>query len=493
MALNKDISAAARKARIPDRLEALLAHLGDLLPADERPAFRRLMLEPPAPSLRLNPLHPCAPALRRALLGRARPVPWCADAFELDGDAPPLGRCLEHLLGGFYVQAKATTLAVEALGPQPGHTVLDMAAAPGGKTTQIAAAMRNTGLLLANDSQRSRLPALVGNIERCGVANTVVSHAPGAMLARHFDNFFDRVLLDAPCSGDGIVNKNLGMLRYWSPEEACNKGNQQKGLLRAAFHMLKPGGIMVYSTCSLSLEENEDVLAGLMHKYPGQVEFLPVEGIESAPLPPGPAAPYPEALQRVVRVWPHRHTTEGACLARIRKNGETQWPKGLQTAAWTVPPPAPPAPEAEDAARHLSALWGMDTPLPAGSRLDHDGKYLVVWPEAAPSLKESYPYFLRGGLRLAKRHREHYYLTQQGAGLWGDRARAPALELDWEQTRRLFAGRTLHLAESQSLRGEALCRFGEWTLCRGAVAEGGRTFAPHLPKSMRNEDLCRLV
>jgi 16S rRNA (cytosine1407-C5)-methyltransferase len=490
MKMNKDISAAKRKAEEQQRLEALLDHLGTLLPETERTSFRHYMLVAPPPTIRLNPLQPATAGLAEALAGRTRPVPWCADAFEFTEPAPPLGHCLEHLLGGFYIQAKATTLAVEALGPKPGERVLDLAASPGGKTTQIAAAMGNSGLLLANDFHRQRMSALVGNIERCHATNTVLSQAPGTLMARYFHNFFDRVLLDAPCSGDGIVNKNLNMLRYWSPEDARNKANMQKGLLRAAFHMLKPGGTLVYSTCSLSLEENEDVVLGLMEKYPGQVDLQPIACLEATPLPPAIAAAYPPQLQRAVRIWPHHHHTEGAFVACIRKNSETQWHKIQEPCDWTPPPPNP---EAEAACQRLGSLWGMEVEMTAETRCDFDGKYLVRWPLLAPGLKSEFPHFLRAGIKLAKPHRDHLFLTQQAVGLWGHRSQAPALELDWEQTRTLFSGQPLHFDPPLSFGGETLCRFGAWTLCRGVVEAEGRLFSPHLTKSLRTKELCRLV
>ena len=200
---------------------------------------------------------------RSYLHQRGQSVPWCSEGFALPESDTSLGQTIEHAMGAYYVQAKAPMLAVEVLAPQPGERVLDLCAAPGGKATQIAARMQNSGLLLANEPQRKRMPALVGNLERCGVANHVLTQAIGTMLTRYFPNFFDRILVDAPCSGDGIVRKDQNMLTYWSPQDAQHLAQQQKGLLRAAYQMLRPGGTLVYSTCSLSLEENEEVLLGL--------------------------------------------------------------------------------------------------------------------------------------------------------------------------------------------------------------------------------------
>ena len=170
--MNKDRNAAARKAFDPAKLQLLLEHIGRLLPNEnERRAFCDCSQTPPPASLRINPLqaqsHRLLPHLHR--LGRA--VPWCGDAFVFPESEKGLGQMLEHAMGAYYIQAVAPMLAVEVLAPRPGERVLDLCAAPGGKTTQIAARMHNSGLLIANEIQHKRIPALVGNLERCGVVN----------------------------------------------------------------------------------------------------------------------------------------------------------------------------------------------------------------------------------------------------------------------------------------------------------------------------------
>ena len=313
-----------------DQLEALLRHQARLLPDPaEAQAFGHHMVCPPPACLRLNPLVYQSELLRPFMQRTAESVTWCPDAFVLSEPGHRLGHCLEHALGAVYIQAKATTLAVEALAPQPGERVLDLAAAPGGKATHAAGLMKNTGLLVANEPSRRRLAALIGNLERCGAHNTVTTSASGTLLARWFHNFFDRVLLDAPCSGDGIVCKDQTVLGYWSIEDARRKSCEQIGLLRAAFHMLRPEGTMVYSTCSLSTEENEDVVLGLMRRYPDQVELRAVDRVETAPLPAGVASSYPDQLRRIVRLWPHHHQTEGGTVALLTKRGTTEWDRPL--------------------------------------------------------------------------------------------------------------------------------------------------------------------
>lgn len=474
------------------RLEALLAHLEQLLPAGEqRAAFRRATLEAPPPTLRLNPLRLQPRALEAWLRQGAEAVPWCAQAFVLADSEQRLGSTLEHALGAFYLQAKAPSLAVEALDPQPGEKVLDLAAAPGGKATQIAARLGNTGLLLVNEPAGSRMPALVGNLERCAVGNVVLSKAPGVLLARHFHNYFDRVLLDAPCSGDGVLCKDTRMLDYWSPEEAAHKAQQQKGLLRAAFHMLRPGGVLVYSTCSLSLTENEEVLSALLRRHGTHIEVLPVAGLAPAALPPEVASRFPEDFARMRRIWPHLHRTEGAFVAALRKRESTAWEVVEGDASeWEE------ANEEGAAAPVRAALeerWGFELALPAGQALVLEGRHLTMEPRLAAGMRAHLPYFVRAGLHLARRQKEHYFLSQGAVALWGDRMQGRRVQLEWGQIQALFRGEVLVLDPPVPQRGEVLCSFGEWTVCWGLIEEQGHRLRGMVPKWARKPKLERLL
>lgn len=491
---NKEPRREMRKEdREQTRLQDLLHHLEQLLPdSAQRQAFRRCSLTPPPSSLRLNPLMPPAANLLPGLLEGGRQAPWCKHAFDLPGPLVSPGHTLEYALGAFYIQAKAATLAVTALDPRPGERILDLAASPGGKATQIAAGMENSGLLIANEPQGKRIPGLVGNLERCGVANAIVTKAPGTLLARYFHNFFDRILLDAPCSGDGIVRKDLGMLRYWSVADSRRQAQQQTGLLRAAFHMLRPGGTMVYSTCSLSLQENEDVLLGLIKKFPDITEVLKVEGIDLVPLPSEFAMRYPATLAGCARVWPHLHDTEGAFVARIRKLGETAWTRcDADNGSWI--PASESDPEADRARRHLRAHWIFEPPCPPGQHLAMDGRHLCLQPRETAAFKRHFPFYVRGGMRIARSHKDHYYLSQQAVTMWGGEMQGPSLELTWPQVQTLFRGESLELEQGSPFKGEVLCRHGCWTLCRGLVQIGGPTLLKAmLPRQLLRPQLAKL-
>ena len=504
---NKDRSARSGNDRAPvagtdagerqRRTDLLLDHLGQLLPPGQRAAFRTASTTPPPASLRLNPLVDPPDELRAALERRGTATAWCPDAYTLDRHEVRLGHSLEHAVGAVYVQAKAATLAVEVLAPQPGERVLDMAAAPGGKAIQIAARMRNSGLLVLNDMQSQRMPALVGNLERCGVANAAITRLDGNRMAQYFHNYFDRILLDAPCSGDGILRKDTGLLSYWSVEDARRQAQHQKGLLRAAFHMLRPGGVLVYSTCSLSLEENEEVLLGLLSKAADKVEIMPVEQGPEQPLPAAIAARFPAALARCSRVWPHLEATEGAFVARLRKLASTEWPRcSGDVREWTAAAAGAGEAEAEQLAgvvTDLESQWGfsLDSKLPAA--FASKKKNLTLQPAAAAALGRGCPGFVRAGMRVARRHRDHYFLSQQAVTMWGHSMQRAQLALPWSQTAELFRAGEIRLEPAAVPRGEVICRYGPFALCRAiAYAEDQRLDAM-LPRPLMRDELTRIA
>lgn len=444
------------------------------------------MVAEPSTCVRLNSLLPVAEDLRGSLVERAEGVPWSPDAFILPADmSAAVGHSLEYRLGGLYVQAKATTLAVVVLDPRPGQLVLDLAAAPGGKATQIAAALGNSGLLVANEPGARRRPALVGHLERCGAHNTLITGAPGSMMARWFHNVFDRVLLDAPCSGDGILCKDRHMLAWWSPEDARRKSVQQVGLLRAAFHMLRPGGRLVYSTCSLSTEENEDVLLGLVKRYGELVDIEPAAGVAASGLAADAAARYPAAFGGCVRVWPHEHATEGAFVAAVGKRGATEWePVEGDTGRRLAGPP--PDPDPAGMADRIGERWGFAPEVPAGQELVAGRRHLHLRPAGAARLRGEFPWFVRTGMRVAGLHKGALHLSQQAVALWGHLVPERRLDLSWPQVEGLFRGEEVALPSPPA--GEVICFYGSHPVCR-AVPGGEGRLRGYLSKVSRTDRL----
>ncbi|HDG1709325.1 TPA: 16S rRNA (cytosine(1407)-C(5))-methyltransferase RsmF [Kluyvera ascorbata] len=245
------------------------------------------------------------------------PVPWCAEGFWIERDNEdefPLGSTAEHLSGLFYIQEASSMLPVAALfadGDTPAR-VMDVAAAPGSKTTQIAARMGNCGMLLANEFSASRVKVLHANISRCGIANTALTHFDGRVFGAALPECFDAILLDAPCSGEGVVRKDPDALKNWSLASNQEIASTQRELIDSAFHALRPGGTLVYSTCTLNRDENESVVNWLLERYPDAVHVLPLGDLF-------PTAGQALTAEGYLHVFPQIYDCEGFFVARLQK------------------------------------------------------------------------------------------------------------------------------------------------------------------------------
>jgi len=229
-------------------------------------------------------------------------------AFRVDYYPSELGKTLEHFLGYYYVQDLASMLPAHILNPRKHSFVLDIASAPGSKTTLLSALMENTGFILANDYSMERTKATVNNVERLGCLNVAISIYRGEKLVKFYKNFFDYALVDAPCTSLGTLHKNPEVIKWWSPKEVKEMSNIQLRLLLSAFEMLKDGGEMVYSTCTLTYEENEGVVEKFLNLTGAKVEEVKI-GIGEVE----------GGVKGTVRLYPHRTKTEGFFIAKFRK------------------------------------------------------------------------------------------------------------------------------------------------------------------------------
>jgi len=249
------------------------------------------------------------------------PIPWCGGGFWIEGKdgRRDIGNLREHQLGYFYVQEAASMIPPLVLNPQPGEHVLDLCASPGSKTSQIAMLMQNTGCLIANDYKGMRLAPLGMNLTRCGVTNTIMTKMYGQSFSK-FPLKFDKILCDAPCSGTGTIRKSLKTLRIWNPHMVRKLAAIQKRLLTTAFQVLKPGGTLVYSTCSLEPEENEGVVDFLLKQYPdAQVHPITLPITRSPAIVVDGKHTYHADIQHCLRLWPQDNDTEGFFVAKITK------------------------------------------------------------------------------------------------------------------------------------------------------------------------------
>ena len=278
-------------------LQRMEAQLGS-----EYPAFLESLERPRAVALRFNPMKGERPVL--PFVGA--PVPWEPEGFYYDPETRP-GLHVYHEAGVYYLQEASAMAPVALLDPKPGEQVCDLCAAPGGKTTQIAGRMLGRGFLVCNEINPKRAKILSRNIERMGVANALVTNEHPETLASRFPGFFDRVLVDAPCSGEGMFRKEEAAVTDWSQETVQMCARRQREILDSAARLVRPGGRLVYSTCTFAPEEDEETVAAFLEAHP---EFTP-EPVEAPWFVPGENASY--------RMWPHKLLGEGHFAAVLRK------------------------------------------------------------------------------------------------------------------------------------------------------------------------------
>ncbi|OJD23416.1 hypothetical protein ACJ73_05232 [Blastomyces percursus] len=280
--------------------------------------------------IRTNTLRTNRRSLAQALINRGvvlEPVgKWSKVGLQVFESAVPLGATPEYLAGHYILQAASSFLPVMALAPQPNERVLDMAAAPGGKTTYISALMRNTGCVLANDASKPRAKGLIGNIHRLGCKNTIVSNLDAREAFPKILGGFDRILLDAPCSGTGVISKDPSVKTSKEERDFLALPHMQKQLLLAAIdstdHASKTGGYIVYSTCSVTVEENEGVVQYVLRKRPNvKIVDTGLGNFGSPGFKSYMGKRFDDKMPLTRRYYPHRENVDGFYVCKLKKTG----------------------------------------------------------------------------------------------------------------------------------------------------------------------------
>lgn len=290
---------------------AFIERMKELL-GTEYEQFAESYREVPYGGIRVNTLKISVEEMLALSPFGMQPIPWCSTGFYTEEGTRP-GKHPYYHAGLYYIQEPSAMAPVELLGVQPGDRVLDLCAAPGGKSTQIAAKLQGEGLLISNDLHPERTKALAKNLELYGVRNGIVLNENPERIAAAFPKFFDRILIDAPCSGEGMFRKDEDMVKQWEPGTPEKYADMQREILNSAAAALKPGGTVVYSTCTFAIEENEGTIGEFLVNHP-QFSLVPVGGTGS--FAPGLGA-YPEAA----RLWPHKIKGEGHFMAVLRHDG----------------------------------------------------------------------------------------------------------------------------------------------------------------------------
>jgi len=291
-------------------------------------SYMEILKKEPVRSFRCNTLKISPEDLKKRLEEKGWKIKILFEKFPeimiVENELAPgeLGRAIEHLLGYYYIQEVASMLPVLILNPKPNEKVLDLCASPGSKTTQIAARMENTGLLIANEVKFGRIKILAANTERCGVMNVIMTKKDGIALCKRFkdENFlFDKILLDAPCSGEGTIRSTPRTLEMWNPKTIENLSKLQKSLIASAIEILKPNGELVYSTCTHAPEEDEEIADFALKNFKVKIEKieLPLKTVPG--ITKWEEKEYLEEVKLSCRIYPQNADTEGFFIVKLRK------------------------------------------------------------------------------------------------------------------------------------------------------------------------------
>ena len=460
-------------------------------------ALKSFSAKPLRKSIRANTLKCSAEELRTWGASKGwmlEPVPWCPEAFFVDREnrEEALGKDLLHILGHFYMQEAASMLPVALLDPKPGERVLDMSAAPGSKTTQIAARMQNSGVLIGNDVQEKRIWSLLTNLQRSGVINAVVTRKVGQWFAGNMTEVFDRVLCDAPCTAQGTVRKDSDALKYCSDDNIGKMARLQRELLESAVHACKVGGRIVYSTCTLTPEENEDVVLSVLNKFSDQLSVLDPAEILPCDMknPVADSGKVQESLgvkkaHPMLRLWPQVLDTEGFFAVAIEKHAPTRDPGKKPQDLYRYP--MLPRARAADASKALEEWYGSGF-LREDEVLLENKEQLSVLPLAAVNLPlPVHPYM--AGLPYAKNTTHGFpRLSHEMATLRGAEATAQVLVLTEEQFRESLRGTNLKIEGAPVEDGDVILVIESEVLKKKIVVGRGMlkagTLLNRLPRDM---------
>ena len=328
-----------------------------------------------------------------------KPIPWIENGFYYDGEKVQAAKHPYYFAGLYYLQEPSAMTPANRLPVEPGDKVLDVCAAPGGKATELGAKLKGEGVLIANDISNSRAKGLLKNIEVFGVGNVLVLSEEPGKLEEYFPEYFDKILIDAPCSGEGMFRKDKKMVKAWEEHGPAFFAKIQRSIVTQAARMLKPGGMMLYSTCTFDPEENEGTIEYLIQQYPEFEikEIYPYEGFACGK--PEVTESKDESFAKTVRIWPHKMHGEGHYVALLQKGEKTD------TKVFTPSKNKIKKVPEEILEFFKDVDWNMDW-----SRLELYSEKVYYMPEDIPNVKGIR--FLRTGLYLGDLKKNRFEPSQ---------------------------------------------------------------------------------
>ncbi|MBR9727845.1 16S rRNA (cytosine(1407)-C(5))-methyltransferase RsmF [Shewanella intestini] len=477
----------------PNFIKHIQQELPNGLHLDE---FIDYCLKPLRKSIRVNTLKISATDFQALMQPKGwhfEAIPWCNDGFWVTFEQEPvIGNLIEHIQGLFYVQEASSMLPPIALFDNLSlthPTILDVASAPGSKSTQMAAMMQNNGLLVANEYSSSRVKVLHANMLRMGVYNTALTHFDGRVFGEYMYEQFDAILLDAPCGGEGTIRKDSNALKNWQLEDVIAIAETQQELITSAFLALKPGAEMVYSTCTLSQLENQQICQFLKQQYPNEVEFVPLDklfnGADKACTPEG-----------FLHVWPQTYDSEGFFVAKIKKLASVARLKKQPKPQKVFPFTDIPAKDLQILSHYLLKQYQIS--LPQNSQIKVRDKECWLFPQSIMPLIGKMRY-QRIGIKLADILKKGFKIKHEALiALTTDNFTGePSIELDANSAVNFLKGRDIavtdlsieqqHYLQAQ-VHGEMRVLHSGATL--GMVKYLGHRLKNGLPRELVNDNAC---
>ena len=427
--------------RLPEQFEEKMRGLL----GEEFPDYIACYDEPRYYGLRVNTGKITVEEFQKLCPFEITPIPWIENGFYYDGEKVSPSRHPYYFAGLYYLQEPSAMTPANRLPVEPGDRVLDVCAAPGGKATELGARLKGEGVLVANDISNSRAKGLLKNIEVFGIGNVLVLSEEPGKLEDYFAGYFDKILIDAPCSGEGMFRKDKKMVKAWEEHGPEFFANIQKSILTQAARMLKPGGMLLYSTCTFDGRENERSVEYLLNVYP-EFEILgmiPYDGFAKG-MPELTESKDP-SYAKTVRIFPHKMKGEGHYLALLRKGDEAAEAErlsakehSLQTFARKTKKKLP-----EDLEHFFKDMsWKIEE-----HRLDIHGERVYYMPEGLPDVKGIR--FLRTGLLLGELKKNRFEPSQALAMCLKKEEYRSIIDLSAEDERisRYLKGETLDVSD----------------------------------------------
>lgn len=411
-------------------------------------------------------------------------IPWCNNGFWITGQQDEnLGNCIEHLQGLFYIQEASSMLPPTALFDdnqieRSQMNILDMAAAPGSKTTQIATLMENNGLLIANEYSSSRVKVLHANLCRTGITNCAITHFNGNVFGEYLFEQFDLILIDAPCGGEGTIRKDPDALKNWQLTDIENIANVQKSLIESAFLALKPNGKLIYSTCTLNTIENQQVCHYLKQKYVDAVQFNSLKHLfDNAHLA--------TTEEGFLHVWPQIYDSEGFFVASITKRGSVTNPNSIPKLQKNFPFQEATNKQKQEISTYLLTTFTISLP---------DEKIIMVRDNEYWLFPKNFQSFIgkmrfqRIGIKIAE-HTKHGFKISHEAIMSLPIKSTSMMELTHDEAKSYLMGRDIMIDNSQG-KGEVIVSYLNRPLGLGKKLPN--KLKNNLPRELVRDNACVL-